>query len=285
MANTYLPQTGIYFDGDYTKPTAVSLPLFDSQQENTTDVTIFTQKFQQVLDKFKPLPLNTRHGDATDGSVWPSSVTYRDYFLVDESPLDHLGASVVEWTRTYSQVPASFDLWEGFAYSFIGFLGQTGVNVTAVTGRERFTRSITSRLANDYFLVSSKSNPIANPSDNKTYLTPGDIPFIRAQRYYYPANPLNPETASNPFFEVDYIGDSPPFASATVPSRTTYVGWLVNAQKYGWGAGVVPVVTSPTPAHNPPAEANPGQIPAEDSRLTRYRGNIWLRQTRYILAL
>jgi len=143
-----------------------------------------------------------------------------------------------------------------------------GINVTNITGRDRRSITAPSRLAHDFFLVGSGGS----------FSSAGKIPFIKAQQYYWTAVPGTTIDPTNPFFWTDYLADSPPFSLPTIPSRTTYVGWMNNALSMGWdGDPADPVAAGHTPV-------KPSQIAAEDSRFTRWMGNIWLRQTRFVLA-
>jgi hypothetical protein len=133
-------------------------------------------------------------------------------------------------------------------------VGNTSSPVVA-SGRPREQRVVTSRVLNEYFKV----------GPGAPYATSGEILRVTAQRYI--AGGLIPVTA-------DYIMDAFSIYPATTPSRTTYTGWAANAAANQWQTG---------PVANP-GSLPPGQIVAEDSRITRWMGNIWRRQTRYVLA-
>ncbi len=173
-------------------------------------------------------------------------------------------------------------------------------------GRARFTRAVTSRVSHDYFKIAgadawdgSLSYLVGNivryaattstyvciaavaptattPNSDPThwtlistydYATPGDIPSLTEQLYVN-TNYVAAYTGLYTDFLMDNIGG----LTATVPSTTTYSAWVTNAGSYGFSGGVAPGGT------------NPSQIIAEDSRLSRWQGNIWLRQTRTVLA-
>ncbi len=82
---------------------------------------------------------------------------------------------------------------------------------------------------------------------------PGTIPVIKSQRYLNGAGPGPTEP-----LDTDYLYDAVlvPSTPASSPSRTEYVG-MINAGD---------------------------EIVAEDSRLSRWLGNFYLRQTRYVVA-
>lgn len=81
----------------------------------------------------------------------------------------------------------------------------------------------------------------------QTYTTFGAIPKIPRQRFYYSTAPL---------LDVLYLADSPPFTDESTPSRSDYEDMIDNED----------------------------EIVAEDSNLTRWMGNIYKRETRYIPA-
>ena len=82
--------------------------------------------------------------------------------------------------------------------------------------------------------------------DGDTIPTPFDIPVVEAQKYY----------SVDEDVEVDYLGDSDILANETTPSRTDYQAMIAAGD----------------------------EIVAEDSRLTRWMGNIFMRETLYIKA-
>lgn len=216
-----------YIAGDFTAATPVGLPEFSAPFPGLKYFYVITQKWMQLESQFVPLRLNTEH---------PS---YVDYILVEESPLQDRGGGVVEWTRTYAIVPQSYNEPGGsYNYSFIGFYGVFGINVTNVTGRDRYTKSVPVKVQRDFFLVDEAVGPLFDWSQ---------IPIIEAQRYFY---------AGTPHLDVDFLADSPPFTTATTPSRSEYLA-LVAANQY---------------------------IVAETSRISRWKGNIYQRETLYIKA-
>jgi hypothetical protein len=253
MADQWAEPTAI--DGDFTVAEAVSLPVFSSPIRATTAEYTFTQDWMILRKYFESLALNTAHPSA---GLDPD---YSDYLLVAEGPRQDMGGGVVKWTRTYAKVPDSHDEFESYSYAFIGFAGVFAAGVTSgslvlTTGRPRTARIVNSRIHHDYFLT----------GPGGIYATAGDIPKITATHYY--AGGLLPNT-----YDIEFISDALGLIPATNPSRTTYNGWVTNAATYGWAAGIVPSGT------------NPGQLIVEDSRLTRWMGGIYERQSRFVLAI
>lgn len=182
----------------------------------------------------------------------PTAGTYR---LIGETPLIDVGCGAARWTRIYAQVPSDHDEYESFAYNFIGWAGvwasivSGGANaITLNSGRPRRVQTVVSRVAHHYVLTTTPR--ASNPP-------------ILAQRYT--------QAAIAGGFDIDFIyNTSGPWTgfTATVPTRAQYEAVMAGGSGLGTGAAA-------------------GEIVAEDSRLIRWlgRGNIWLRQTRYVYAL
>lgn len=176
---------------------------------------------------------------------------YLTYVLVSEDDKRDVTGLVTEWMRTYAQKPAEYNEPGGnYSYNFIGFYGTFGVNETTVTGRDRFTRSVPVEIVRTFYLIGDITDP-DNPAD---YATWQEIPIIPMTRYYY---------GSNPNLDVDFLADSPPFTVATIPSRTEYEALIATDA----------------------AAAGSFSIVAEPSTVSRWMGNIYMRETRYVKAV
>jgi hypothetical protein len=219
-----------YVSGDFDIAEPITQLVFSEPFPGVNIAYVLTQEFMQNRSEWMPLPLNTPHP------------AYTEFLLVEESPLQDTGiAGVVKWTRTYAKVPASYDEPGGnYTYNFIGFVGSFGINVTTVSGRERFAKNVPVKVVRDFFLVDAAGNP-----GGPVYDMWQNIPVNEAQRYSF---------TSAPELDVDYIADSPPLAEATLPSRTEYEALIGT------------------------------YIAAETSRLARWMGQIYVRETLYIKA-
>lgn len=247
-----------FVDGDWSVPNP-NLPVFESPIDATTKPYVFTQQFTQGLEFWEPEPLNSPHDSA---GMDPD---YSDYFLVKEGPRQDIGGGMVKWTRTYAIVPDSYDDFQSYSYPFIGivgviqsasgFGGSGTPNPVQVTGRPRLSHTVTTRVRHDFFKV----------GPGAPYASAGNIPIVPAQDYVMPS--------LGNTFPVEQLDDARLSIPATIPSRTTYLGWIANVvaatSSNPWGVAV-----------------GSGQFVAEDSRLTRWRnfGTIFERETRYILA-
>jgi hypothetical protein len=168
-------------------------------------------------------------------------------YLVAETPLQDLGGGIARWTRVYAQVPATYTEPGGnYAYNFIGFEG-------------------------NFFYVDEDGNPVAISGRDRftesvpvqitrefflvgtgqTYATAEQIPVISAQKYYYENSTVPVLALFNPITTggVTYPG--------TTPTRTAYEAMVA---------------------------ANAFNIVVEDSLVTRWMGNIWMRETRRVKA-
>ncbi len=233
-------------DGDFTieKAWGAKRITFPFDGDSTSFYT--EQDFTQDLSSFAALPLNTQDPDD------PLS------FLVAESPLQDMGGNVVRWTRTFARVPESRNEFETFAYTFPGywatltskFVTPWGVELTAAfpildkPGRAPQTRAVTSRMRHEFFLCG------AGPGTS--YATPQLIPVIASQRYVYGSA----WAATS--------GDDLPDKLLYPASSANYSVPTIEAWRALIAAGT--------------------EIVAEDSRISRWRGNIYMRVTRYLKA-
>lgn len=185
-----------YYDGDFSSPVRMG-PARPQAPFPSNEFCVVEEDFRQTY-----IDWLAGTGAHALGDAHP---TLTGYYLVKVGDPRREGPTVV-YTLTWAKIPTSFNTYDSISYQFIGFYGVWGVNVTTVTGRDRFVRTVQARYLHQFFLCIS----------GQTYETPGDIPVIAAQKYIYGAS-------TN---DVDFLADSPPFAEATTPSRATYEGWM-----------------------------------------------------------
>lgn len=154
-------------DTDLTIPIATGGRRISFPIDGDPTAQILEQDYQQGIDDFVPLDLNTPHPD------------FPTFYLIAETEIQNLGAGLGQWTRRYATLPAARDDYETFAYRFPGLLGaynppynQYWVNDPG-DGRDPRTDTVNSRLAYEYFLI----------GPGQTYTAAGDIPIIPAQQY------------------------------------------------------------------------------------------------------
>ena len=134
------------------------------------------------------------------------------FYLVGESDRRPEGP-VDRWTQSWAKVPTAWDDYESYAYSFIGFSGVFGPATTLPTGRDRYTRTVKSRVAHAYFLVKAGT----------TYATVAALwaaEAIEPQKYVLDGSTM----------EVDWLADNPPYTFATDPTRTYYEENIIGTE-------------------------------------------------------
>ena len=290
-----------WIDGNFTTAQPCGLPVFSSPIPGTSAEYVFTQEFMQLRTSVSAAAIGSLH--PTYGTTSPFS----GYVLVSEGPKEDAGAGMVRWRRVYAAIPASHNEWESCACSFPA-TSPLGPLASTQLGRFRFSRLVTSRVQHDYFIVA------AGTETAYLFNSPGNIPAICAFDYvtqYYDAE-HGTWQYGNFYTKADYVSDDFVSTSAgglipTVPSETQYAAMLQDATVNKWKAGIsFQKLTNANPpmvdvgvtmqvystaqtgldAHNIPTVTSfYGQLAAEDSRLSRWMGNIFLRQTRFILAL
>lgn len=241
-------------DGDFTTASAVTDPHFTAPFDGDNGRYVLEEEYVIDNDYFlgQILALNTAH------------LTYPTYFLTNESePQPTIAPGIVRWKRTYCAVPATRNDEGSLAYNFIGYWGKTaGLVGDAITfpiiGRGRVSETVKCRIQNDYFLCGTGGS----------YTTPANIPLILEQRYYFPLGSISGSTFT-PAYTPGSLNDIL-YGSATDN--------LWDAAAWGY---IIP--TYPTRANYQAAIVAGTEIVAEPSVLTRWKGNIYQRVTKYIL--
>lgn len=176
---------------------------------------------------------------------------YTDYLIVEESPQEDIGGGLCTWERKYMKKPDQHIEFSSMVYNYIGFVDgvvyntSTG-NTTGRPFRDRFNRSVVCKTVFDYFIV---------PTD---YSTIAEIPITEETRYKRIG-----------LIESVYTDFLLPASSLPgIPTRTTPTveGYLLLV------------------AADAASQAS-YSIVAEASNLTRWMGQIFVRQTRYVKAL
>jgi len=196
-------------DGNWTLKWPLGKARYSYPIPGDVATYMIAQDYVQLRSSYSAAALNTTHyaamggASATDGGATGDNAAY----LIEISAHEDWGQGVTKWTEIYCKKPADRDEYESYAYNFIGYFGVFGLSVvTSVTGRDRFTETVTSRLAHKYYI----------PGIDGGITTAADIPIIASQTYIYGSTTNN----------VDFLADDAPFADATTPSRTTYEGWV-----------------------------------------------------------
>lgn len=277
-------------DGGFAIATACSLPVFSSPIPAVSTEYVLKQDFMQARNNFAALAFNTTHPD------------YPTFYLVEEGEKLDQGGAVIRWTRTYAKVPVTHYEYQSANYSFIGMTTDAGGG--AFQTRARQNKKVTSRMQFDYFLVPSTgiTDPITGDIYNVT--SPGDIETILEMQY------VGQGTIGGAIYGgITAAVDALQLSASSVktyPSTEQYQAQMSDALQHGWSAtkAKMKAFTTSTLAGGPPptsghaagvidtANSIPdgtttvqgGMLPAENSQLVRWMGNIYQRATRYVLA-
>lgn len=264
-------------NADWTVAQPVSIPRFSSPIPATTKEYTFEQDFQQLRANFSALALNTPHFSA---GMTPD---YSAFLLVNEGPRQDIGGGAVRWTRTYAKVPDSYFEPEPFAYTFIGSAVPWPGNVVV---RGRHTNLVTSRIVHDFFLVDPTLSADAPPIYKSEYNIPRILGMVYCTQYTSGGT-----TYGGIWAAADELLDPTVNVFGTFPTPSQYQAMVADAVNNGWNATITQIITNqttvlgiPTTLVDTSLTVRGGILPAENSRLNRWRGNIFERQTRYILA-
>lgn len=178
---------------------AQARPVFSAPIPGVNIDYVLKQRFQQQLDDYLPVALNTAHPQ------------FPTYYLVEESEKEYLSGGEVSWTRTYSQVPAQHIEPSSFQYAFIGFIGRVqyvnGVQEPgSISYRNRFAKTVFTKVQLDYFLTDGTSAGISA------------IPIIQHTRFL-----LVPSSMQ---IDADYLAPVGAIINQTVPTVEDYIGWI-----------------------------------------------------------
>ena len=291
------PPGTLMSDGDFTiqglgaqihGPPRWSAPL------PTNEFVMFEQDHMQLSSTWLPLSLGFAHPSNPIGGY--------NYYLIKESDPTPEGP-IIRWTRTWCRVPTPYDEWETFGYKFPALAGFFYDNITAdqpvaqglPEARVEITLPVPSRVRHEFFLTAPPI--LGGTTTGPIYLSAGYIPVIGKTAWFF-------NIWKGLLVPADTICDGPdalptpgPYLQSSTPNRTVYNGWCTNAKTKQWNSTPVPDVTtweiwtSPAPlpgqGGTPPQQpdiADHGQLVAEDSRIQRWNGPLWERQTRYVLA-
>jgi hypothetical protein len=186
-------------------------------------------------------------------AIGTAHATVTTAYLVGEGPLQDMGGGIAQWTRTYATVPANRDEFETFNYKFPGLLSTDGNPpynqywTSGVDGgRDPFTDTVVSRLRHEYYRVAT----------GLAYETPQEIPILQGQEY---------SLTTNADARMEYLLPAGEYLADSVPTREAWETLAGGGTGLGTGTAA-------------------GELIAEDSKVERYMGNIWVRITRYIKA-
>lgn len=252
----------ILLDRTLGSPDYVSLPIgtgFNVQDfAANQQAIVIEQEFMVAQSAYFPMPLNTPYNIAWSVGWLGTYLGLESCFLVEEGPHIPAGGGLIRFKRKFASLPPNRNEYESYCASY------PAINYGVGEAIHRFglSRIVNSRLFYEYFVYDNlnllpgialfpaghRINTGALGTDAK-YLE-----FEQFAAFKADANSVNNNNllGDDP---LDALVDGPP---ATTPSSTTYQSWLFD---------------------------NPSEIVAEASSFSRWMGNIYVRRTRFVLAI
>lgn len=224
---------------------------------------VLAQDFLVNAENYEPAHLNSPYNPAWALEwlgIFPdgySAQSLSNLILVEEGEVRDAGAGIYRVTRTFAIIPPTRNEMEQFVFRYPGFSADAG-------NRQSFEQAVNSRLQYDYFIFDDldiagqyELYPSGNRLDSTTGLYPPGL-IIPAQYYFSPADNA---IGQNLFLDANNVvlSDADPTSDtpATIPSYTDWLSFM----------------------------SYPAEIVAQASTFDRWMGNIWVRRTRFVLAL
>lgn len=239
------PLIDMYSDGNFSKAEANGGKNRFYPFEGDNASFYTEQEWIQDASAFKPLKLNTI--DPTESLC----------YLVRETDPQDIGGGLVKWQRVYSRIPATRSEYETISYTFPGYMAKLETAFQSPFG------------------VLTAALPFVNPDD------PGRVPLARkvtcrVQYDYflvgfngaYPTASLIPTSEGQRFV---FGAEWPTNPGQDLPDRILYHSSIA-------------AYSSPTVEEWRALVLSGTEVVAEDSEVRRWRGNIFERSTRYLVA-
>jgi len=273
------------------------IPFSDNQK------WFFEQDYMQLRESFDPLLLDTLFVPSSSGT---SGDVRREFYLVAESSPEDVGGGVVQWTRTYAAIPEPRMEFESYAHTFPGletgslgplrYISGTPTNSASVT-------TITTTVAHGISVGDSVIIRYTNQQPDGTQIgrqrlftaltgTTGStlkvsiiidtniVLWLTAQKADMGRDAFTEETTS--WIAYDY------FLPGVSQGITTFadipiINSPVIVDSNGTRTDTYAATTAPTKTEYLADVKNKTPHVAHDSSLRRWMGNIYERQTRYII--
>lgn len=285
-----------YQDGDLTTPQIDGPRRWLRPFDDDFSQYVFEQDYQQFEDNFAPLNLDTASDD------------FADAYLVRESQLEALGGGVVKWTRTYSRLPASRQVFESYSWIVPGIGSgavyapenidsvSTAGGVTTITAGGDPTISVGDQCSISYTFTDGITGTQYGRTVLRTALTGTSGGNVNVSVITEPGGTLTFQTIKKvepgraaealevgSMLQLDYFlpgvsaGVSTPFDIPIIEALEIYDGDGVKTSSFT-------ASTSPTLAAWRTQVAAADNVCVTRSVVRRWLGNIYERTTRYCVA-
>jgi hypothetical protein len=252
-------------------------PLFANQS-----TILIEQEFIVAQAYYVPQVLNSPY-DVSWSLGWQNTyANLEDSILVEEGPLEDIGAGLVKFKRTYSILPPTRSVPETFAYQF------PGMTIPDYLGggyRSNFSKLVASRVQEDFFLWDAVDTatqfslfPFGPRLNQQTGMNPTGL-IIPEQKYYISNDSSIDPVSLNMFLDPPVLSDPDPGypgdgkLSGTTPTASQYTAYV------GYGD------TNDARGYYFTSNQQAAEIVAEPSCLEQWKGNIYRRRTRFVVAI
>ena len=287
-------------DGDFTTASAVSGKRFSTAFPGVVALNVLEQDFWINIANFSAVALNTAH-----------AAPYATYYLVEETAPQLVSHIIRQWTRIYAEIPAARSEYESYSAQFpgydldsIGILFDLVATFTTTAGVSTITSTAAHGVvANDtiligYILLSQSSGSpafdiqqrkevarkvIAAPTTTtltvKQIDDVGTMRLTRAMKRGLPRESFSESVMSRVDFAYYLPGVS---GGITTVDDITIIEPVRILNNYGARTDKYSDLTDPLRSAY---EATIGDwVVAEPSTVRRWKGNIYERATRYVIA-
>jgi hypothetical protein len=283
-------------DGDFTTAAATGPRVRSYPISGDTESFVITQPFSQLLEFWNPLSLDT-----------PDEL-YRDAYLVEESAPSHIGGTVGAWTRTFARIPLSYHELEPFVYTVpgvtdnptvlvrnvYGFSSSAGVTTITFLSAHNFT--VGDPVLIDYWVKDNKENLFFNREVFRLVATIPNTTTITVELISEPnpivvMNSVRPAQAGRkPFqrvvqswLQTDFFLPGISVGITSANDIPLFEAWKI-IDNTGNISDTLSATSQPTLTEYRTMVNTKQKIVAEPSQLKRWKGNIWQRTTRYVVA-
>ena len=289
-------------DGNFETARAVTQPFFSYPFEQN-DSAMLSQEFEILATEYQRTPISAPHPD------------FPQMFLVSEETLNINFANILRFRRTYAEIPQSRSEWESYANRFAGLSSgndqpeqfqvvaqSAGRPYDAVTAAAGFTAAVNDRLAIgwEYDTGVATFRGIINRVAAAVALPDVQFPSYRFE-YWSGGQTISVVPTFTTITNISNSGRDP--FTKVVQSEVKYDYFLPGVSAGITSHSDIPIVTTTeildttgyktesyapdsVPTRQDYEDQIRGQfmIVAESSTARRWKGEIFERATRYVLA-
>lgn len=286
----------------FTAAVTVGLPVWEPVVPVPNEKTLFRQSFMQIAASYSPLSLDTAYPAGGSYGV-PATPTY---YLVSEENFSDRSGGLMQWDRVYSKVPTSWTDAEEYVYTFPAFIqvatGGSDYAVTAITASGsnfQLSTALTYSVGDSVYLgvqyvrdgityfVNQQTKVVSGGSSGTTMNVPPI--FTGTGAFTSVSGVVNKRATSRTTEITEVVGSSivNDYALSSVSALDNdlpIIKQFAPVDATGGTTNSLNTSTIPTAVTYVAMVQNNVQIAAQNSVRRRFRGNIYVRSTRYVPA-